>query len=149
MSHIITISKQFRFEASHVLPKHPGKCSRLHGHSWVLTVSVFGPIDEETGFVCDFDRLKSAVNLHLIDLVDHQHLGQGAAICRAKNDDVGAQAPPLGQEFYPSSENLVVAFAKMLNPFIKEIRNGQVTLAEIALEETCTSRAVWRYDQAN
>jgi 6-pyruvoyltetrahydropterin/6-carboxytetrahydropterin synthase len=40
----VLIRKQFRFEAAHVLPHHPGKCSRLHGHSYRLEVAVSGPL---------------------------------------------------------------------------------------------------------
>src|SRR5438034_5141876 len=51
---VMLLRKTFRFEASHILPKHPGKCSRLHGHSWVLHVSITGPINRDTGFVMDY-----------------------------------------------------------------------------------------------
>lgn len=37
------LEKTFRFEASHQLPKHDGKCARLHGHSWVGRVVIEGP----------------------------------------------------------------------------------------------------------
>jgi len=37
-----TIYKEFCFEAAHILPKHNGKCSRLHGHSWLARVYVKG-----------------------------------------------------------------------------------------------------------
>ena len=38
------IRKRFRFEAAHTLPFHPGKCARMHGHSYRLEVAVSGPI---------------------------------------------------------------------------------------------------------
>lgn len=39
-----TISKTFRWEASHVLPGHKGKCARLHGHSYKCEVYLSGDI---------------------------------------------------------------------------------------------------------
>lgn len=142
------ISKRFTFEASHVLPRHPGKCSRLHGHSWVLTVSVQGPIDEETGFVVDYGDLSELVNREVISRLDHTHLGQWKAVCSPEGiiESLLLHGQcPFGWNFYPSSENLVVAIGKMLIPLIKEMKNAP-RLYETRLEETCTSATIWRPD---
>ena len=34
------VRRRFGFEAAHRLPNHPGKCRELHGHSYVLVVTV-------------------------------------------------------------------------------------------------------------
>lgn len=138
MSPIIEIYKDFTFEASHVLPKHPGKCSRLHGHSWQLSIGVQGTIDPETGFVLDYAVLKDLVT-PLIDQLDHQHLGYGNLGDGNKLYRVPSWLP-IG--FYPSSENLVVAIANHLTPIIKENTNAR--LYEVSLKETCTSAARYR-----
>lgn len=138
----VTIRKEFRFEASHVLPRHPGKCARLHGHSWRLTIAVAGEIDAESGFVCDFFDLKKVVDEHVISHLDHTHLGQHKGGYAPEGEHPIWFKPYFGWDFYPSSENLVVAIARILQPFIKEIRNG-VTLQEVRLSETCTSEAIW------
>lgn len=67
------ISKDFTFEASHILPNHPGKCRNLHGHSWILKVALEGPLNLKTGFVLDYNDL-SAIVSPLIDVLDHTHL---------------------------------------------------------------------------
>lgn len=139
---IVEITKQFRFEASHVLPRHPGKCSRLHGHSWELEVSVEGEINKETGFVCDFFNLKQLVDDQIISRLDHTHLGKGNASHAGKDS---GSFPPFGEDFYPSSENLVVAIARILQPLIKEINpDGNIRLTSVKIKETCTSAACWR-----
>lgn len=135
----VIISKNFTFEASHVLPKHSGKCSRLHGHSWGLTVNVAGPVNDDTGFVTDYGSLKSIVEAHIIIHLDHSHLGYGTAT-HSSLDRIAT--PYFGGFFYPSSENLVVAIARILTPLIAEIPN--VRLYEVALKETCTSEARYR-----
>lgn len=136
----ITISKSFTFEASHVLPRHPGKCARLHGHSWKLTVSVQGPVNQETGFVADYGALSKLVQKTVIGLLDHQHLGQGTGLTFN-----GEWRSPFGPDFYPSSENLVVAIAKLLTPLVPELTLGMTTrLSEVRLAETCTCEAIWR-----
>lgn len=140
MSQII-ISKDFTFEASHILPKHPGKCSRLHGHSWGLTVSVVGEVNRETGFVVDYGVLKELVNEHVVSKLDHSHLGYGRVYTK---DGTGmTDWPPYGVTFYPSSENLVVAIGHILAPLIPEL-SPYVTLHEVTLKETCTSAATYR-----
>jgi 6-pyruvoyltetrahydropterin/6-carboxytetrahydropterin synthase len=71
------IRKHFRFEAAHVLPYHPGKCARMHGHSYRLEVAVRGPIQTDgpaRGMIEDFDRLKQIVRREAIDLLDHETL---------------------------------------------------------------------------
>ncbi len=145
----LVIEKEFKFEASHVLPKHEGKCARLHGHSWVLRVAVTGPVDPESGFVLDYAKLKACVQ-PTIDLLDHAHLGQGGAYTSDESMigefmPAGAGQVPFGYDFYPSSENLVVAIAKILQPLIPELKSN-VRLSSISLDETCTSRAIWTAD---
>ena len=56
-------------DSSHVIPGHPGKCARLHGHTYRFQVWVSGPVDERTGMVVDFFDVKSQV-----DAWDHRHL---------------------------------------------------------------------------
>jgi 6-pyruvoyltetrahydropterin/6-carboxytetrahydropterin synthase len=107
------LRKTFRFEASHVLPKHPGKCSRLHGHSWVLHVFVEGPVEEMTGFVMDFGDISSFVKPLIDNLLDHYHLNDTTKI-------------------YPSSENLLIWIGRELYAY---------RWSKLALEETCTSYA--------
>lgn len=68
------VVKQVRFHASHVLPQHPGKCSRLHGHTYTVEVSVVGSIRAEDGMVVDFDTLEDALRREVIERFDHRHL---------------------------------------------------------------------------
>ena len=50
------IYKTFTIEAAHRLPNLPQnhKCSRLHGHSFVVEVHVDGDNDNNDGWVMDF-----------------------------------------------------------------------------------------------
>lgn len=105
------LRKTFRFEASHVLPKHPGKCSRLHGHSWTLHIGVSGRINPETGFVMDYSEISNRCE-SLIKELDHHHLNEFIT--------------------YPSSENVVLHVAR-------ELVKVKFPWCMIALEETCTS----------
>lgn len=120
----MNISKDFCFEAAHILPRHPGKCSRLHGHSWKLTVTVFGPVQKETGFVLDYSKLKEIVQ-PLVDRFDHSFLN---AFVR-----------------YPSSENIAIHIAHQLRPkLMMEFPNFTV-----AISETAGTRGEWNSSVLN
>ncbi|MBC5811057.1 MAG: 6-carboxytetrahydropterin synthase QueD [Candidatus Eremiobacteraeota bacterium] len=70
------IRKTFTFEAAHVLPHHPGKCSRLHGHSYRFEVALEGPIQAAgpaQGMVRDFDEIGAIVK-PLVERLDHASL---------------------------------------------------------------------------
>ena len=132
------LRKTFRFEASHILPRHKGKCSRLHGHSWVLHVFVSGIIKQETGFVMDYAEISEVVK-PLIEKLDHHHFGQWRAErieggfydimnYTKQYKSWGVIGMPI--EFYPSSENLLIWIAEQLST---------LKWSKLALEETCTS----------
>jgi 6-pyruvoyltetrahydropterin/6-carboxytetrahydropterin synthase len=73
----VQIRKSFRFEAAHVLPHHDGKCSRLHGHSYRLDVTLEGPLQDDgpaRGMVVDFDVLARVVKAGVVGELDHRSL---------------------------------------------------------------------------
>lgn len=113
------ISKQFPFESSHLLPKHPGKCSRLHGHSWVLEVAINGRPNPDSSFVMDYAELTELMK-PLVDFLDHRHLNFLIV--------------------YPSSENLCQFFGRLLHRLVDGIYIHQV---EIKLKETMKTEATW------
>ena len=55
------IYKTFTIEAAHKLPNLPQnhKCSRLHGHSFVIEVHVNGDSDNNNGWVMDWNPLQN------------------------------------------------------------------------------------------
>ncbi len=73
------IRKSFSFEAAHVLPHHPGKCGRLHGHSYRLEVAIEGPLQAQgpaTGMIEDFDVVSRVVRASVIAELDHRSLNE-------------------------------------------------------------------------
>jgi 6-pyruvoyltetrahydropterin/6-carboxytetrahydropterin synthase len=139
----VEISKTFRFEASHILPKHPGKCSRLHGHSWVLEVAVTGFVDDVTGFVQDYADISKVID-PLIERLDHRHLGtwgNGMVVQHWFNLKEWA-VEGLSADFYPSSENLLWWIAGELVPPLPQ-------WSRLRLHETCTSTATLTREEYN
>jgi 6-pyruvoyltetrahydropterin/6-carboxytetrahydropterin synthase len=117
------LRKTFRFEASHILPRHPGKCSRLHGHSWTLYVYVEGTPDNETGFVMDYGDIKAAVQPIIDEELDHYHLNTSLGI-------------------YPSSEMILYWIGMRL-------KAKEFPWSKLALEETCTAYAELTREEFN
>ncbi len=114
------ISKTFTFEAAHRLPNAPTghKCTRLHGHSFRVSLHVRGPVGPHTGWVMDFADIKAAFNPLLIQL-DHYHL----------NEVEGLENP--------TSENLCRWIWKRVKPNLPQ-------LSKVVVHETCTSKCTYR-----
>jgi 6-pyruvoyltetrahydropterin/6-carboxytetrahydropterin synthase len=75
----VQIRKSFTFEAAHVLPHHPGKCARLHGHSYRLDVALDGALQATgpaAGMVEDFEVVSRVVKAAVIDELDHRSLNE-------------------------------------------------------------------------
>lgn len=70
------IRRSFEFEAAHFLPRHPGKCRQLHGHSYRLVVTLRRAVDADTGLAIDFTDLKTIVQREVVDRLDHHDLNE-------------------------------------------------------------------------
>lgn len=116
----MTIIKKFSFDAAHYLPSYEGKCERLHGHTYRLTVMLEGVPDQE-GMVFDFVKLKRIVTEKIIEKFDHSCL----------NDFLPC----------PSAENIAVYVWKELEPLVA---TGHSRLSEIEIWETKTSGCRYR-----
>ena len=71
----VELTKEYRFEAAHRLPRVPEghKCARVHGHSYKVEIAVAGPVDPETGWLIDFGVIDDAwAELHA--RFDHHNL---------------------------------------------------------------------------
>lgn len=73
---MISATRRFEWDMAHRIPNHRGKCSRLHGHRYVLELSIEGPVngrpfDSDQGMVIDFDDLDRIIK-DLIGEWDHR-----------------------------------------------------------------------------
>ncbi len=114
------IYKEFHFEAAHRLPNVPEghKCSRLHGHSFHVRLTLSGEVDPIFGWVDDFSEIKRAFTpLH--DALDHRYL----------NDISGLENP--------TSEHIARWIWKKLKPELP-------LLSAVEIRETCTSGCIYK-----
>lgn len=78
---LTTITKRFRFEAAHRLEDWPQdhKCHQLHGHSYVLEISLVGGVPDagrKPGAIIDFAEVGSIVKDLIIRRWDHKYLNE-------------------------------------------------------------------------
>lgn len=71
------ITKSFAFDAAHWLPQVPEthKCRRMHGHTYLVTLGLEGPVDPKFGWVQDYGEV-SVAYASLRDELDHHCLNE-------------------------------------------------------------------------
>ena len=71
------ISKEFHFSASHQLDHLPDghQCARLHGHNYIVRVTLASESLNEDGFVIDYGELEP-VKRFIDEKLDHRHLNE-------------------------------------------------------------------------
>jgi len=122
---MLSLTKKSRFCCSHKLynPQWDseknksvfGLCSNLHGHNYVIEVTVCGRIDEESGMIINLNELAKIIKTEITDWVDHKNL----------NTDI--------EEFknkIPTVENMVVVFFNKLKRALPDKSLKKVTLYE-------------------
>ncbi|MCW5828411.1 MAG: 6-carboxytetrahydropterin synthase QueD [Deltaproteobacteria bacterium] len=79
------LTREFRFHSSHQIPNHDGLCQNLHGHSYLLYVTVKGRVNPETGMVLDFDDLDGIVRGRVLVKLDHNFLNNHIPLPSCEN----------------------------------------------------------------
>jgi 6-pyruvoyltetrahydropterin/6-carboxytetrahydropterin synthase len=63
-----TVTKRIEVSGAHQLKlPYESKCTRLHGHNWIIDVTVQNNTLDENGMVVDFTRIKN-----IVMQLDHQ-----------------------------------------------------------------------------
>lgn len=140
----IRITKKFHFEMAHALYEYDGLCKNIHGHTYNMEVTLLGEIKQESGrpkdgMVMDFGNLKKLVKSKIVSVFDHALVvnslfpEEHIAAFRKASERV------IVVDFQPTSENMVVYFAEILQQEVP----SNVSLFSIRLYETATSYAEW------
>jgi 6-pyruvoyltetrahydropterin/6-carboxytetrahydropterin synthase len=143
----VRITKEFRFEMAHALWNYDGLCKNVHGHSYILFITVIGkPITDidsrKIGMLIDFGDLKKIIDEEIISKFDHSLLLNEKAVISEifENSEMFERKHIL--PFQPTCENLVIYFARLLEYKFPP----DVTLYKIKLYETAGSYAEWCCD---
>ncbi len=132
------LTKTFPFEAAHKLEYHDGKCARLHGHSFKLTIVVGGEnvqrardgqitladnTNPKTNMLFDYGDISEIVKPFVEEKLDHHFLNE-----TLKTDS-------------PTSEYVA---SYCFDYFFQTFWEKGVFLKEVRISETCTSEAICR-----
>lgn len=140
----IRISKEFKIEMAHALYGYDGLCRHVHGHSYLLTVTLIGePIQDSIspkhGMVMDFSDLKKIVNEEVVDKFDHALVvNRNTPHKQLAEIELLAERTILA-DYQPSCENLLLDFIQKISVKLP----GNVALHSAKLHETQTSYAEW------
>jgi 6-pyruvoyltetrahydropterin/6-carboxytetrahydropterin synthase len=137
---MLKVTKIFRFELAHAIHGYEGLCKNIHGHSYILHVTVGTKNNSDqylpnTGFIIDFKDLKRIIREAVVSPFDH-----GLIL----SEDYLAQHPDMRNmsnlhvwKMEPSVENILLYIKR-------EIENkfpNQIELVKLKLYETSDSYA--------
>ena len=123
------LTKQFKFCAAHKYWNEKwdddknykvfGDDVKVHGHNYVLDVTITGEIDPDSGFIVDIQDIKTIVSENVIKVLDHSQIEKDIKWFKGKQ---------------PSTENLVIFIWEQIFSKIKK----PAKLYKIKLRETPT-----------
>tara|TARA_B100001113_G_scaffold320508_1_gene289780 strand:+ start:60 stop:482 length:423 start_codon:yes stop_codon:yes gene_type:complete len=123
------LTKQFKFCAAHKYWNEKwtkdknyqvfGDDIKVHGHNYILDITITGTVDKDSGFIYDIQKLKSLVDNKVIKVLDHSQIQEDINWFKGKQ---------------PSTENLVLFIWESIASHIDK----PAKLYKIKLRETPT-----------
>jgi 6-pyruvoyltetrahydropterin/6-carboxytetrahydropterin synthase len=108
------ISKQFHFSASHQLnglaPGH--KCARLHGHNFIVEVTLQRTDLDGRGFVLDYGDLKP-LQVYIEERFDHRHLND--LIEQPTAERIAQYLYEMAKTLWPNMDSIVMRVSETPN----------------------------------
>lgn len=149
----ITVTREFEFEAAHMLSGYNGGCGSIHGHSYRLKLTISCPetvrSSNDFGFVMDFKNLNKIIKENT---PDHYFMYNK----NAASDSVEMQVVNILKanglrvwEFNdsPSAENMSAELAyRFQHIFDTDYPELKIKVTELRLWETTNSEATWTPD---
>ena len=143
------ITRRLEFDAGHRIPDHRSQCRHLHGHRYVIEITLSGNIidkagDCANGMVMDFSLVKDLAKANLVDGWDHAFLAFAGDrdIVDFLNSLPDHKTVILDQ--VPTAENLARIAFDRLNAVYRDTYGNHLRLERIRLYETpnCWADAV-------
>ncbi len=138
---MLTVFKECRFDAAHVLTNHAGQCKNLHGHTYRVIVEVSQRVSESEDMVIDFKDLKRLIEELILSRFDHAFIFNEASDSEREIAEVinrhGMKS--VGLPFRSTAENLARYFFLQLS--------DRVAVSAVKVYETPDSCAEYRKDQ--
>ena len=140
------ITTRLEFDAGHRIPCHKSQCRNLHGHRYVIEITLSGDIinqenTSENGMVMDFSDVKKIARDSVVDVWDHAFLvfKDDVAVLNFLNSLPHHKTVVFST--VPTAENMAAEAFKILNNQYKDIYGNQLKLERVRLYETPNSWA--------
>ena len=138
---MLTITRKLEFDAGHRIPDHRSQCKNLHGHRYVIHITLEGtPVDKvghaANGMILDFSDVKRLAENHLVSQWDHAFLVY-------KNDTVVRNFletlpdhKTVILEKVPTAENLASIAFNLLQKVYADFYGHALALKKVRIYET-------------
>jgi len=142
---MLRLTKIFHFEMAHALYGYEGACRHIHGHSYILEVTVTNAfVNDEfipaPGIILDFKELKRIVIASVITHFDHRLLLSDQFV--KANPSVASLENLFIMDTEPSAENILI----FIHHALEKALPAGIKLAALKLFETADSYAGWIND---
>lgn len=135
------ITRRLEFDAGHRIPDHKSQCRHLHGHRYVIEITLSGQVIEKSGdaangMVMDFSQVKDLAKTHLVDAWDHAFLAFAGdtSIVAFLNSLPDHKTVILDR--VPTAENLARIAFEQLDTVYRDTYGNDLRLHQIRLYET-------------
>ena len=138
---MITITRRLEFDAGHRIPDHKSQCRNLHGHRYVLEITLVGEVIREegssdNGMLMDFSDVKALAKQHLVDVWDHAFLAyEKDTAVREFLDSLPGHKTVIIKSI-PTVENLAQTAFDILKPVYRDRYGTGLRLKKVVLHET-------------
>jgi 6-pyruvoyltetrahydropterin/6-carboxytetrahydropterin synthase len=140
------ITTRLEFDSGHRIPHHKSQCRNLHGHRYVLEITLSGDIikqenTSENGMVMDFSDVKAIAKESVVNVWDHaflvyQHDTDVLNFLNSLPDHKTVVFPTV-----PTAENMASEAFRILKSRYHDTYGNHLKLEKVRLYETPNSWA--------
>lgn len=140
------ITTRLEFDSGHRIPNHKSQCRNLHGHRYVLEITLSGDIIKqenasENGMVMDFSDVKAIAKESVVNVWDHaflvyQHDKDVLNFLNSLPDHKTVVFPTV-----PTAENMALEAFRILKSKYHDTYGNHLKLEKVRLYETPNSWA--------
>ena len=135
------ITRRLEFDSGHRIPDHASQCKHLHGHRYVIEVTLTGDIihaagDPANGMVMDFGEIKRIAKEHVVDAWDHAFLSYRHDLPVVEFLATLPDHKTVLLDDVPTAENLALIAFRLLEPHYRDTFGNQLHLERVRLYET-------------
>ena len=140
------ITTRLEFDSGHRIPNHKSQCRNLHGHRYVLEITLSGDIIKqenasENGMVMDFSDVKAIAKESVVNVWDHAFLvyQQDKEVLNFLNslpDHKTVVFPTV-----PTADNIALEAFRILKSKYHDTYGNHLKLEKVRLYETPNSWA--------